>query len=130
MRQYEVMFVLDPRLTDEQTVDLCDQYRAMIESAGGEVYKHESWGKRKLAYPIRKLNEGTYILFFVRTTDGGAFVEAEQRMRQNEQVLRYLTVRTDSGRLRHGAVASEESATAAKTPAKGSFEGRSKESAS
>ena len=100
MREYELMFVMDPRLTDEETVGLADQYREMIQSAGGEVYREESWGKRKLAYQINKLSEGSYTLFFVRSEDGKAFQEVEQRMRQNERVLRYLTIRTDAGRLR------------------------------
>ena len=72
----------------------------MIESAGGEGFKEESWGKRKLAYQINKLSEGSYVLFFVRSGDGKVFDEVEQRLRQNENVLRYLTVRTDAGRLR------------------------------
>ena len=101
MREYELMFVMDPRLTDEETVALSDQHKQMIESAGGDVHKEESWGKRRLAYQINKLSEGSYMLFFVRSADGKAFVEVEQRMRQNEQVLRYLTIRTDAGRLRH-----------------------------
>jgi small subunit ribosomal protein S6 len=112
MREYELMFVVDPRLTDEDTVALTDQYREMIQSAGGEVFKEESWGKRKLAYQINKLSEGSYILFFVRSDEGTVFQEVEQRMRQNEDVLRYLTVRTDAGRLRHRAPREEQSAEA------------------
>ena len=101
MREYELMFVIDPRLTDEEIVALADQYKEMIQSAGGDVWKEESWGKRKLAYQINKLSEGSYMLFHVRSDDGNAFIEVEQRMRQNERVLRYLTVRLDEGRLRH-----------------------------
>jgi small subunit ribosomal protein S6 len=112
MREYELMFVVDPRLTDEGTVALTDQYREMIQSAGGEVFKEESWGKRKLAYQINKLSEGSYTLFFVRSEEGTIFQEVEQRMRQNEDVLRYLTVRTDAGRLRHRAPREEKAAEA------------------
>ena len=101
MREYELMFVIDPRLTDEEIVALTDQYKEMIQTAGGDVWREESWGKRKLAYQINKLSEGSYMLFHIRTDDGGVFNEVEQRMRQNEQVLRYMTVRTDAGRLRH-----------------------------
>ncbi len=100
MREYELMFVVDPRLTDEETVSLTDQYKEMIVAAGGEVYREESWGKRKLAYQINKLSEGSYMLFYVRSSDGKAFTEVEQRLRQNENILRFMTVRTDAGRLR------------------------------
>ena len=101
MREYELMFVIDPRLTDEEIVGMGDQYKEMIEAAGGDVWREESWGKRKLAYQINKLSEGSYMLFHVRSEGGGVFDEVEQRMRQNERVLRYMTVRTDAGRLRH-----------------------------
>ena len=110
MREYELMFVVDPRLTDEETVNLTDQYKEMIHSSGGEVFKEESWGKRKLAYQINKLSEGSYMLFFVRSEDGGVFQEVEQRLRQNENVLRYMTVRTDAGRLRHREAPDEQPA--------------------
>ena len=112
MREYELMFIVDPRLTDEETVALTDQYKEMIESSGGDVFKEESWGKRKLAYQINKLSEGSYMLFFVRSEDGGVFREVEQRMRQNEDVLRYLTIRTDAGRLRHREAKDEKPAEA------------------
>jgi small subunit ribosomal protein S6 len=119
MREYELMFVVDPRLTDDEIVGLSDQYKAMIESAGGDVYKEESWGKRKLAYQINKLSEGSYMLFHVRGDGGDVFTEVEQRMRQNERILRYLTVRTNSGRLRLPETVdeSEESETAPDAPA-------------
>lgn len=101
MREYELMFVIDPRLTDEEIVSLGDQYKEMIVAAGGDVWREESWGKRKLAYQINKLSEGSYMLFHVRSQSGDVFDEVEQRMRQNERVLRYMTIRTDAGRLRH-----------------------------
>ena len=107
MREYELMFIVDPRLSDEEVVEVTDQYKTMIETSGGEVVKEESWGKRKLAYQIEKLNEGNYTLLHIRSENGSPFQEVEQRMRQNEKVLRYLTVRTDAGRLRHRGEAKE-----------------------
>ena len=95
-RSYELVFIADPRLTDEQVVALTDDYKAMIKTAGGKVVREESWGKRKLAYPIAKLNEGQYVILYIETPEGAnPFPEVEQRLRQNEKVLRYLTVRTD-----------------------------------
>jgi small subunit ribosomal protein S6 len=73
----------------------------MLSGQGGQVTKEESWGKRKLAYPIEKLTEGTYHLFYVSAEDENPFPEVERRMQQNEKVLRFLTVRTDAGRLRY-----------------------------
>ncbi len=113
LREYELMFVIDPRLTDEEIVSLADQYKEMVQSAGGDVWREESWGKRKLAYQINKLSEGSYMLFHVRSERGDVFVEVEQRMRQNEKVLRYLTIRTDAGRLRHRGAKEEPAEEAA-----------------
>lgn len=112
MRDYELMFVVDPRLTDEEIVGLSDEYKAMIEAAGGKVYKEESWGKRKLAYQINKLSEGSYMLFHVHSEGGDAFSEVEQRMRQNERILRHLNVRKDAGRLRLAESAAEDESSA------------------
>ncbi len=95
-RTYELVFIADPRLTDEQVVALTDDYKAMIQTAGGVVVREESWGKRKLAYPIAKLSEGQYVILYIETPGGvNPFPEVEQRLRQNEKILRYLTVRTD-----------------------------------
>jgi small subunit ribosomal protein S6 len=117
MREYELMFVIDPRLTDEEIVALGDQYKEMIQAAGGDVWREESWGKRKLAYQINKLSEGSYMLFHIRSDHGGVFTEVEQRMRQNERVLRYLTIRTNAGRLRHRTAKEGDPAEVSETEA-------------
>lgn len=95
MRTYELTFVVDPRLSDEQTDTLCGEYRQMIESGGGHVEHLEDWGRRKLAYPIRKLEEGRYFLLHISSDGANPAEEVEHRMRQNEDILRFLTVRTE-----------------------------------
>jgi len=95
-RTYEMALVVDPRLTDEEAVDVVDLYRQMVLAAGAVVSREESWGKRKLAYPIKKLNEGYYtFLYIVADEVSVPFREIEVRLGQNESVLRYLVVRTD-----------------------------------
>jgi small subunit ribosomal protein S6 len=100
MREYELMFVVDPRLSDEEVVGLSQDFQKMITDEGGVIAKEESWGKRKLAYPINKLTEGHYVLLHVQSEDSSPFGMARQRMQQSDSVLRYLTVRMDAGRLR------------------------------
>ncbi len=96
MRTYEVVFIADPRLSDEEVVALTDDYKQMYSSRSLTVTKEESWGRRKLAYPINKLTEGKYVLICLSGADTkGALHEVEHRMRQSDKVLRYLTVRTD-----------------------------------
>ncbi|HEX7185145.1 MAG TPA: 30S ribosomal protein S6 [Thermoanaerobaculia bacterium] len=96
MRTYELIFVVDPRVSDEDVVTMIHDYRQMITAGGAEVTSEENWGRRKLAYPIDKLNEGKYVLFHISSEKGKTSLpEVEHRMRQNDKILRFLTVRTD-----------------------------------
>jgi small subunit ribosomal protein S6 len=96
MRTYELIFVVDPRVSDEEVVTMTQEYKQMIAHGGSEVTSEENWGRRKLAYPIEKLTEGKYVLLNVQSQVGKTSLpEVEHRMRQNDKILRYLTVRTD-----------------------------------
>lgn len=97
MRTYELVFIVDPRVSDEDVVTLTQEYKQMITAAAGsEISLEENWGRRKLAYPINKLTEGKYVLLGISSQDGKtSLAEVEHRMRQNDKILRYLTVRTD-----------------------------------
>jgi small subunit ribosomal protein S6 len=119
MRTYELMFVVDPRVSDEDVTTMIQDYRNMITAGGSQITGEENWGRRKLAYPINKLNEGKYVLFYISSENGKtALPEVEHRMRQNDKILRYLTVRTDEDLKRAarrpqrpgGAAASESAA--------------------
>ncbi len=100
MADYELIFIVDPRLSDEETVAVSDEYKELLTSLGAKVTKEESWGKRKLAYEIKNFTEGSYVLFNVEVNGANPFVEVERRLHQNEKILRYLTVRMDQGRMR------------------------------
>src|SRR5215467_5940962 len=96
MRTYELIFVVDPRVSDEDVVTMTQEYKQMIAHGGSEVTSEENWGRRKLAYPIEKLTEGKYVLLNIQSQGGKTSLpEVEHRMRQNDKILRYLTVRTD-----------------------------------
>ncbi len=97
MRTYELALVADPRLSDDDVTALSTEYKQLITSRGGEVLREESWGRRKLAYPIHKLTEGRYLFLFlqIEPAKAGLLKEVELRLNQNEKILRYLTVRTD-----------------------------------
>lgn len=100
MSKYELAFLVDSRLTDEEFVELSDGYKELLRSLDAEVTKDESWGTRRMAYPIQKLNEARYMFFTVETGSKNPWPEVEQRMRQNDKILRFLTVSLDRGRLR------------------------------
>ncbi len=102
MALYELVFLVNPRLSDEEVVGITDEYKAMLTGSGAQVVKEESWGKRRLAQPIRKVPEAYYVILTAETEDGNnPFPEIERRLQQNDQIMRYLTVRLDAGRLRH-----------------------------
>lgn len=95
-RTYELALVFDPRLSDEEQASLIDDYKKMITDAGVEVVKEESWGKKRMAYEIRGESHGRYHFLYLSAVDTVPPVrELETRLNQNENVLRYLVIRTD-----------------------------------
>jgi small subunit ribosomal protein S6 len=117
MRTYELMFVVDPRVSDEDVTTMSQEYKNMISAGGATVTAEENWGRRKLAYTINKLNEGKYVLFYVSSETGkNSLPEVEHRMRQNDKILRYLTVRTDED-LKRAARRQPAPGTRSSTPA-------------
>ena len=92
LRPYEVLLIIDPRPTDEEVAALLTQLGEHITSLGAAVVKMENWGKRRLAYDIRKQREGTYAVFEV-SAEPAMVKEFERQLRLNESVLRFLSTR-------------------------------------
>lgn len=91
MREYETIFVLEPN-QDEATVDTeIEKIRDLVIGGGGTVDAVEKWGRRKLAYEIRKRKEGIYTLIRF-TADAPVLEGLNRRYRLNETLLRHLTV--------------------------------------
>ncbi len=89
---YEILVIFDPRLTDEDVAALLIKLQENFKSLGGEVGKAESWGKRRLAYDIRKQREGTYAVIECAAVPA-VIKEFERQLGLNEQVLRFLSTR-------------------------------------
>jgi small subunit ribosomal protein S6 len=93
-RTYELMFIVRPDMTDEDLDKLISNLQNVIPTSGGTIKKVEKMGKRRLAYTVRRFNEGIYVLFVVE--GGGAVIhELERRLRVTEPVIKFLTVRVD-----------------------------------
>ena len=91
MRKYETFFIVDPDLPDETNSALDTKIHSVITSNGGEVLTYVPWGKRKLAYAIRKRTRGLYIL--MEYSGGSKLVaELERNLRIDERVLKFITV--------------------------------------
>jgi small subunit ribosomal protein S6 len=93
-RLYEVMFIVRPDAADEDVDKLIAGFTTSVTNGGGVVKNVEKMGRRKLAYLVRKFNDGNYILLTVEA--GGAVVqELERRLRVSEPVIKFITVRID-----------------------------------
>ena len=94
MRRYETIFIASPTLTDEQSDELVKQFEGIIAEQGGELLKTDKWGRKKLAYEVQKFSEGYYTLFQMNA--GPKLVaELERRFRNNDAVIKYLSIRMD-----------------------------------
>jgi small subunit ribosomal protein S6 len=94
MRNYEIMFIVRPDVTDEDIDKLIAQMEGVVTATGGKVEKVEKMGRRRLAYRIQRQREGFYLLFRVQGT-GDTVREFERRLKVMDTVIKYLTVCTD-----------------------------------
>jgi small subunit ribosomal protein S6 len=93
-RVYEVMFIVRPDTLDEDADKLIAGFEATVTNGGGTIRSTEKLGRRKLAYTVRKFNEGNYVLLTVEA-DGNLVHELERRLRVSEPVIKFITVRMD-----------------------------------
>ncbi len=92
MRRYETLFIIDPELTDEGLKDVAEKFKNIILADKGHIIKYDEWGKRKLAYPVRKREYGFYVLLdYCGPSD--IVNELERNMRIDERILKYITVK-------------------------------------
>lgn len=96
-RTYEVMYIVDPETPVDKIDKLNEAVGKLIEKEGGTVVRMDDIGARTLAYPIKKRTEGHYVLFEIDGS-GQEIMELERRMRVNDMIMRYITVRVDEDR--------------------------------
>jgi small subunit ribosomal protein S6 len=117
-RTYEVIFIVNPEAADDEVMRLSEGVQKIITGQGGTIIKTEMMGKRQLAYEINHKKDGTYVLLEVEGS-GSEIAEVERRMRVNDQILRYMTVRVDEARRRADKLKERRARKAAKQPANG-----------
>ncbi|WP_435737754.1 30S ribosomal protein S6 [Cellulosimicrobium sp. PMB13] len=95
MRQYELMIILDPEIEERTVAPSLDKYLSVIKTDGGTVDKVDIWGRRRLAFDIKKKSEGIYaVVDFTSTSDTAK--ELDRQLGLNEVVLRTKILRTDA----------------------------------
>ena len=98
MNSYETVFILTPVLSEEQAKEAVQKFESQVGSLGGKVKHSESWGLKKLAYPIQKKSTGFYFLTEFEAP-GSAVAELEVAFKRDERVMRFLTVKMDQDHL-------------------------------
>jgi small subunit ribosomal protein S6 len=95
MRNYEITYIVHPDLDDSAFKKLNDLIGSWIKDGGGKITKSDVWGKRKMAYAIRKQDQGQYVLLQVEM-DPSFGSELERQLGLQESVLRYLIVAVEA----------------------------------
>jgi small subunit ribosomal protein S6 len=114
-RQYEVVFIVDPTADEDEVNRLTDSFKQIVTDQGGTITKSETMGRRQLAYEILHKKEGSFWLLEIEGS-GREIAELERRMRVNDRIIRYITVRVDEDRRRAEKFKANRARKAAKRP--------------
>ena len=94
MRNYESLYIIHPEVVGDELTAMVEKFQKVLTDQAAEVYKLDNWGVRKLAYPIQKVERGCYVQTLF-TAAPEVIAEFERRLRLDEKILRFLTVRFD-----------------------------------
>ena len=92
MKNYEVVYIFDSAVAEDQVQEKLNRYHELLLGPGqGEITATDVWGRKQLAFPIKKKNSGTYVVVQFRTAED-ALPEYERLLKLDEELLRYLVV--------------------------------------
>lgn len=94
MRDYEVMYIINPELDEEQTTAVLDKFKGIVENNGGEIVKLDKWGKRRLAYEIKRKREGFYVLMNIKGTPEIVH-ELDRVFKITDEIMKHMILRDD-----------------------------------
>lgn len=93
MRKYEIVFIVR-LLEEEATNGVIEKFAKLIAANGGKIDKEDRWGKKRLAYEIKKETEGFYVIFYV-TCEPACVNECDRVMKITDEILKHMIVRSD-----------------------------------
>ena len=93
-RKYEIGLIINPEATEDEVNKLIDTIADIIKKTKGSIENIDEWGRRKLAFPIKKHEEGTYV-FISTDMPGTAFLNIERRLKLSEKIMRFVILRLD-----------------------------------
>lgn len=114
MRNYESLYIIHPDVVGEELTAMVEKFQGVLTDQAAEIYKLDNWGVRKLAYPIQKAERGCYVQTYFRA-EPQVIAEFERRLRLDEKVLRFLTIKLE-GDFPVAEAAAEEKTAAEETP--------------
>jgi small subunit ribosomal protein S6 len=127
-RTYEIVFIVNPDAEDAEVMRMTEAVQKIITDQGGTVTKTEMMGRRQLAYEINHKRDGVYVLLEVDGS-GAEIAELERRMRVNDRILRYMTIRVDEDRRRADKLKARRARKAERKPLTGKAKGAESDSA-
>lgn len=109
MRNYESLYIIHPDVVGDELTAMVEKFQGILTDQAAEIYKLDNWGVRKLAYPIKKAERGCYVQTYF-SAEPQVIAEFERRLRLDEKILRFLTVKLEGDFPAVEAVAEEEPA--------------------
>ncbi len=94
MNHYETIYIADPTLDDDSLKEIIDKFSDLIKKLKGFIVKVDEWGKRKLAYEVKRFDKGYYVVLdFYALPE--TVTELERNLKLDDQILKYITVKID-----------------------------------
>ncbi len=94
MELYESLFIIRPSVSDEETGALIEKMKSVADKTGAQFIKAENWGRKKLAYEVRRERKGTYAYFYFRAPNH-TVGELERAYRLEDNIIKFLTIRLE-----------------------------------
>ena len=115
-RLYDLIFITRPATPEEEIKKVISSIEHTCAEKGGKIEKTENWGTRKLAYRVKKHREGIYVHQEIRTTHGELIAELERRLRVQDVIIKYQTVRLDEDLKRQKKLGDKRALRVARRP--------------
>ena len=115
-RLYDLIFIIRPATPEDEIKKIEHTVEHACSEKGGKIEKSEHWGTRKLAYRVAKHREGIYVYFQIKTNHGELIHEIERRLRVQDSVIKYLTIRLDEDLKRQKKLTAIRDKRAARRP--------------
>jgi small subunit ribosomal protein S6 len=117
-RQYDLIFICRPDTPEPEIDKIISTVEHAATEKGGKIESTEKWGRRRMAYVVKRLREGYYVYMVVRSTHSEVIKELERRLKVSDAVIKYLTVRLDEELKRQAKLKRHRERRAARRPRK------------